>query len=89
MSAGNSEYNSVNVTEGPILQLYLIRYILELMISTKIVSCQTIGVFIVYHFFCLGNVSGYIRRHILYGFITFCIKFNVTGVCKICYRSAP
>ena len=38
MSAGTSEYNSMNVTEGPILQLYLLRYILELMISAKIVS---------------------------------------------------
>ena len=57
MSAGTSEYNSVNVTEGPILQLYLIRYILELMISTKIVSVKTL-VYSLNTIFGLGNVSG-------------------------------
>ena len=57
MSAGTSEYNSMNVTEGPILQLYLIRYILELMISTKIVSVKTL-VYSLYTIFGLGNVSG-------------------------------
>ena len=57
MSAGTSEYNSMNVTEGQILQLYLIRYILELMISTKIVSVKTL-VYSLYTIFGLGNVSG-------------------------------
>ena len=60
MSAGTSEYNSMNVTECPkILQLYLIRYmyILELMISTKIVSVIPL-VYSFYAIFCPGNVSG-------------------------------
>ena len=57
MSAGTSEYNSMNVTDGPILQLYLIRYILELMISTKIVSVKPL-VYSLHTIFGLGNVSG-------------------------------
>ena len=72
MSAGTSEYNSVNVTEGPILQLYLIRYILELMISTKIVSVKPL-VYSFYTILCLGNVSGfYLTTYLVYIYYTLC-----------------
>ena len=66
MSAGTSEYNSMNVTDGPILQLYLIRYTLELMISAKIVSVMPL-VYSVYTIFCPGNVSGlYLTTYLVY-----------------------